>query len=89
MFQLLVELTFSNGMEEETQLFRSPSFLMRSKPRQKKRKLSGKCQQDNKIVQSNERVDPVPLVWSTNFCHGEKKGMMLTAANFITSHLNK
>ncbi|XP_074634153.1 uncharacterized protein LOC141892713 [Acropora palmata] len=40
-FQLIVELTFSNGMEEETQLFHSPSFLMRSKPRpQKKRKLS-------------------------------------------------
>ena len=43
-FQLIVELTFSNGMEEETQLFHSPSFLMRSKPRQKKTKLSGKCQ---------------------------------------------
>lgn len=43
LFQLLVELSFFNGMEEETQSFYSQPFLMRSKPRpdnrNKKRKL--------------------------------------------------
>jgi len=48
LFQLLVELSFYNGVEEETQQFYSRQFLMRSKPRSKdkndknkKRKLSG------------------------------------------------
>lgn len=45
LFQLLVELSFYNGMDEETQQFHSKPFLMRSKPRvkdkTKKRKLSG------------------------------------------------
>lgn len=47
LFQLLVELSFYNGMDEETQQFHSKPFLMRSKPRvkdkTKKRKLSGQC----------------------------------------------
>ena len=48
-FQLLVELSFHNGLEEETQQFYSKPFLMRSKPRiqptdkSKKRKISGQC----------------------------------------------
>lgn len=41
LFQLLVELSFYNGVEEETQQFYSKPFLMRSRPRNKKRKLSG------------------------------------------------
>lgn len=47
-FQLLVELSFHNGLEEETQQFYSKPFMMRSRPRNdqanknKKRKLSGK-----------------------------------------------
>ena len=41
LFQLLVELSFFNGVEEETQKFYSKPFLMRSRPRNKKRKLSG------------------------------------------------
>ena len=47
-FQLLVELSFHNGLEEETQQFYSKPFLMRSGPRidpenkNKKRKLAGK-----------------------------------------------
>ena len=47
-FQLLVELSFHNGLEEKTQQFYSKSFMMRSRPRNdqanknKKRKLSGK-----------------------------------------------
>ena len=51
LFQLLVELSFFNGMEEETQSFYSQPFLMRSKPRpdngNKKRKLGGECQGEN------------------------------------------
>ena len=45
LFQLLVELSFHNGKEEETQSFYSKPFLIRSKPRMnagnksKKRKL--------------------------------------------------
>ena len=41
LFQLLVELSFFNGVEEETQKFYSKPFLMRSRPRNKKRKHSG------------------------------------------------
>ena len=41
LFQLLVQLYFpGNGVEEETQQFYSKPFLMRSKPRNKKRKIS-------------------------------------------------
>lgn len=45
LFQLLVELSFPNGVEEETQQFYSKTFLMKSKPRSstgksKKRKLT-------------------------------------------------
>ena len=49
LFQLLVELSFHNGLEEETQQFYSQPFLIRTKPRthptdkEKKRKLSGQC----------------------------------------------
>ncbi|CAH3021668.1 unnamed protein product [Porites evermanni] len=35
-FQLLVELSFHNGVEEETQQFYSKPFTMRSKPRRKR-----------------------------------------------------
>ena len=50
-FQLLVQLSFHNGLDEETQQFYSKPFMMRSRPRNdqghqanknKKRKLSGK-----------------------------------------------
>ena len=47
-FQLLVELSFHNGLEEKTQQFYSRPFMMRSRSRNdqanknKKRKLSGK-----------------------------------------------
>ena len=46
-FQLLVELSFHDGLEEEKQKFYSKPFLMRSKPRtqptdkNKRRKISG------------------------------------------------
>ena len=42
-FQLLVELSFHNGVEEETQQFYSKPFMMRSKPR-RKRQQSGGCE---------------------------------------------
>ena len=45
-FQLLVELSFYNGLDEETQQFYSKPFMMRCKNdpanKDKKRKLSGK-----------------------------------------------
>ena len=41
LFQLLVQLYFpGNGAEEEIQQFYSKPFLMRSKPRNKKRKIN-------------------------------------------------
>lgn len=41
LFQLLVQLYFpGNGAEEEIQQFYSKPFLMRSKPRNKKRKIT-------------------------------------------------
>ena len=42
-FQLLVELSFHNGVEEETEQFYSKPFMMRSKPRRKKQQ-SGGCE---------------------------------------------
>ncbi|CAH3131642.1 unnamed protein product [Porites lobata] len=74
-FQLLVELSFHNGLDEETQQFYSKPFMMRSRPRNdqanknKKRKLSGGSDEEEDSPRGDSPTSSVSFMGSAEFQH--------------------